>query len=300
MRRLSVVLAGAGSAFLVAGAAWLALAPRRVDRLREGWDASIRFIGMMAMPDSATGAFPPRDVAAIYDRVLRVDDVTGREATLYNAYVVRDPLTQAVTFEYVTHDRVDRRTGRYLPPVDTGLIAVFPRRPSRGTYRWRSNYVKDLPMTFAREDTIEGLPVLLFQYQGRGEYTESYSGTPEFPGVRVPPGKEIRCADDSFYIRVWLGAVSGEIVRLREGCPAGDYVHDIATGRREAPVMRWSGASTGDALLAGVAHAKAERSRYLWWTRHWPMTLMGAGLLLLLAALLVPRLSGAMGPAAGG
>lgn len=289
MRRATAVLAGAGGVLLIAGMAWLALAPAHVDRLRAGWDASIRFIGMMGFPDSATGAFPAKDVPGIYDRILRVEEDRGREVVLYNAYVVRDPLTQAVTYEYVTRDRVHPRSGRHLAPTDSQLIAVFPHRPSPGTYRWRSNYVKDMPMTFARADTIEGLPVLLFQYQGRAEYTESYAGTAQYPGMLVPPGKEIRCADDAFYIRAWIEEVSGEMVKLEEGCPTGDYVHDVATGRRETPVMRWSGASVGDALIAGVARAKRERARYLWWTRRWPTTLMAAGLMLLLGAAVVWR-----------
>ena len=292
MRRRRAALSISGVVLLLGAPLWLAAAaPRWAQRIPPGWALSVQFIGTAATPDPATGAFPERDAVSVYQRDWDIhSDAAAGTVTLRSSYLVRDPATRSVTYDYVTLDEVDRRTGRLRRFGDPPRIGVFPRRTQRATYRWVSNYVHDLPLRFVRADTIEALPVYLFSYHGPAEYTASYEGTAENSGTTVPAGQVIRCADDAFYLRVAVEPVSGELVMIEEGCPTGDYLHDAATGARLAPVLRWAGATHGDALLALVARARVERSRYLWASRHVPLLLAAAGAAFLILALALRRL----------
>src|SRR5207245_2710952 len=155
------------------------------------------------------------------------------------------------------------------------------RYAERGTYRLRSNYVKGIALGFTGEDDLDGLTTYRFAYQGRGEYTESYSGTAQYPGVHVRPGEEIRCADDQFYFNVWIEPVTGELVKLEEGCPSGDYVYDVATNEQRQAVDRWHGVTDGDAVIQRIAEVRRLRWRYLWAARYLPLTFLAAGAVLL-------------------
>jgi hypothetical protein len=118
-------------------------------------------------------------------------------------------------------------------------------------------------MRFVKEDTIEGVRTYLFEYTGRAEYTKSYRGTADYPGVKIQPGQEIRCADDVFYLRVWVEPFTGSMLKIAEGCESGDYVFDMATGARLKPVLVWWGETEGPDVLRHVELARSRRLRII-------------------------------------
>jgi hypothetical protein len=144
----------------------------------------------------------------------------------------------------------------------------------------RSNYLEGIPLSFAGTEDIGGLPTYVFAYHGRGEYTESYKGSAEFPGVPVKPGQEIRCADDQFYYRIWVEPRTGSQVKVEEGCPSGDFIYDIASNARLEAVDRWNGVTAGAELARRVEEVYSLRRRFLLASVYVPAAMLAAAIVL--------------------
>jgi Porin PorA len=252
-------------------------------RIQLGWSWDASFIGVGTIPDPTTGSFPAKDPISTTERriaVISVDQAAGA-VMLEDQYIVKDPLTGQVTWEYVYRAPVDPQTGAHLDAQYRGDFFVFPREVEKTTYQLRYSYLKGVPVAFQREEQIEGVPTYLFSYKGRGEYTESYAGTAEYPGINVQPGQEIKCADDQFAFNVWVEPLTGEMLKVAESCNSGDYVFDIATGKALTPVLRWSGVTLGDDIIRRAEQIRSARTAYLWASRYLPVGLLIAGLLAL-------------------
>lgn len=261
-RLLSIV----GAVLIAAAAAWhFFLAPRWTQRVPPGWSLTMAYAGVQTYSDPATGKLPPRDELNDYLRTIRVVDERGRPDSVRIEHTLRtlDPVTKKITYDYTTTELVDPGTGERLEPQHRGQIALFPRESRKQTYHYQSNYFKGLPLAFEREERVAGLLTYRYSYRGRAEYTESYAGTVNFPGVKIPPGQEIRCADDQFYLRFWVEPHTGSIVKVEEGCPSGDYFYDVARNQQGAAVDRWSGQSAGSPMLERVAAVQRQRLGYL-------------------------------------
>jgi hypothetical protein len=287
VRRVPLAL---GIMLLASAALWRAvIAPRWTDRLPRGWSQSVRFAGVQtnAAPGSAT--LPARDVLGLYDRSTTIESESGRPESvlLRDALIIRDPVTRQTTFSYATEALVDPRTGAHLDPRYRGEIAVFPRQVEKQSYRLRANYVNGVPLNFEGEDDVAGLATYRFSYHGRGEYPQAFAGTPDSPWVTLKPGQRLLCADDQFYLRIWVEPLTGERVKVEEGCPSGDFVYDDS-GRIVLAVDRWQGASSGTGLLTRVEQVHVERIRYLVAARVVPLLLILGGMISTLAAWL-PR-----------
>jgi hypothetical protein len=284
MRRQNNALLVAALLLIGAAAAWrFVLVGRWTQRLPAGWSASANYVGTMTYADPLTGRLPDRDPVSKYERSQRVSPDSSHPGSIVmeDRLLIRDIATGKTTWEYTTQTVVDPQTGGLQAEAYRGDIAVFPRDVQRTVYRLRANYVKGVPLTFEREESLDGLATYMFAYRGRGEYTESYAGSGEFPGIMIPPGYEIRCSDDQFYFRIWVEPITGEQVKLEEGCVSGDYFYNAATGRRAGAVGRWSGVTAGDALIERIAAVRSLRSEYLWLARYGPGAILGLGVLLL-------------------
>jgi Porin PorA len=280
--RSSLVVAGL--CLLAAAAAWhFWLAPRWTQRIPPGWSWKAEFIGVLTYADPGTGAWPVKDVTSVYHRSMSViaEAERPRRVVLQDAFVVRDPTSGKKTWEYVYAAPVDPGSGRHLSPEYSGDVFVFPRNVAKTTYSLRFNYLKGIPVAFEREEEVAELATYVFSYRGRAEYTESYAGTADFEGIRVEPGQDIRCADDQFALRVWVEPVTGELVKLEEGCDSGDSVYETATGRPIRPIARWGGVTAGDDVALRAEAIRRARNRYLWTAIYVPVAVaVGGGLLL--------------------
>lgn len=279
----------AGALVSAVAALWLLLAGPP-PRIPPGWAWRAEFVGTFTPPDARTGALPEEDVLGIYERAVTVASEKGRPRSivLEDDFIIRDPISGETTWRYTLHPKVDPRTGRHLEPGGTEDRIVFPRDVERRVYRLRLNYLEGIPLAFRGEDRIEGLDVWRFGYRGRGEYTESYSGTADYAGVPLEAGQEIRCADDQFTFFIWVEPLTGEAVKVSERCPSGDYVFDIASGERIAAVLRWGAETAGLDVLRRVEWVRVERRRLLL-RRYLPWALAAAAIAFAAAAVAARR-----------
>ncbi len=276
------VFIAAGLVLFGLTAVWqFVLVPRWTERIPAGWQWESNYVGYQTLADPQTGQMPEKDAAGTYSHAIAIVPNSRQPGSveLDDRYLIHDIASGQVTYAYNYHAPVDPRTGAHLKAEYRGDYFLFPRNVEQKTYTLRFSYLKGIPVAFQREDEVEGLATYLFTYRGRGEYTESYAGTAEFPGVQVKPGQEIKCADDQFIFKVWVEPVTGEIVKIVESCNASDYVYDIATGKQLAAVDRWGGETDGNDVTNRVDLVSRERTKLFWQTRYIPSSLFVAGLL---------------------
>jgi hypothetical protein len=272
----------AGLILLTLTAVWhFALVPRWTQRIPAGWQWGANYIGYQTYLDPQTGKVPEKDVPTTYSQTIEIVANSRRPGSvqLDARYLIHDIATGKVNWEYDYVAAVDPQTGAHLNPEYRGDYFLFPRNVERKTYNLRVNYLKGIPVAFQREEEVAGLAAYLFTYRGRGEYTQSYLGTAEYPGVHVKPGQEIKCADDQFVFKAWVEPVTGEIVKIEENCLSTDYIYDIASGKQIEAVDRWSGATAGNDVVNRVETVRRERTRLVWQIRYIPYGLFVAGLL---------------------
>ena len=253
------------------------------ERIPPGWEWKAHYIGIQTFPDPVTGVLPEKDVTGVYERMIRIksEEVHRRTVRLEDHYVIRNALSGKVEWEYVYAADVDPATGQHVTAPYRGEYFVFPRHVEKRQYVLRYSYMKGLPLDFEKEDWIDDVQTYVFSYRGRCEYTEAYAGTEEYAGVKVEPGQEISCADDQFFIRVWVEPVTGEAVKVEEGCYSADYVYEIATGKPVRPVLRWGGMTAGDDVIRRLEVVRSQRMHQLWEEWYFPAALLVAGLALL-------------------
>lgn len=286
------IFIAAGLALLGLTAVWqFVLVPRWTERIPAGWQWASVFIASNAYPDAQTGRMPENDSTGTYTHAITIVANSRRPGSLEldDKFLIHDVVNGKVTWEYNFRAQVDPRTGAHLKEEYRGDYFLFPRNVERKTYNMRFSYLKGIPVAFQSEENVEGLATYLFAYHGRGEYTEAYAGTAEYPGTKVQPGQEIKCADDQLVFRAWVEPVTGEVIKIEENCNSNDYVYDIATGKQLAVVDRWSGETAGDDIISRVDTVSRERTKLLRTTRYIPFSLLAVGLLCLGFAMLQKR-----------
>jgi hypothetical protein len=273
----AVVLAGLAAVWHVwVGPHWTIRVPRNAV-------FASKYVGTDTNADPKTGVVPTRDVLSTYERTLRVVDASDwpRSVVVRDQYTTHDRETGAVGFEYILDERIDPRTGAWANGPHKGDIVLFPRNTQKRSYTMRSNYIEGIPLNFSGVDEIGGLEVYLFSYLGPLELTASYAGTPQSPAVKVLAGQEIRCADDQFYLRVWVEPRTGSELKVEEGCVSGDFIYDKATGSKVAAVDRWNGVTTGASLAARISEVYIARRNYMWASLYLPGLLLLASIIVL-------------------
>jgi hypothetical protein len=284
----------AGLLLLGFAAVWqFALAPRWTQRIRSGWTWKINYIGYQTYADPQTGQMPQENVTGTYSQAIGIVPNSEKpdSVELDSEYVIQDITSDKITYEYKYVAPVNPQTGEHLKEEYRGDYFVFPKNVEKKTYNLRFSYLKGIPVAFQKEVEIEGLNTYLFTYRGRGEYTESYAGTEQYPGVNVKPGQELKCADDQFIFKVWVEPLTGATIKIEEGCHAGDFIYDIASGKQLEAVDRWGGVTAGDDVVGRVNSVSQERARQLWINRYIPLMLLLAGLLCFGLALIPKRFS---------
>ncbi|MBI4877123.1 MAG: DUF3068 domain-containing protein [Acidobacteria bacterium] len=255
-----------GIALIAAAGAWrFLLAPRWTQRIPPGWKWETTFIGAVGYADPASGVYPVKNPTSTYQRSVRAASELGRPASvrMQDRMTTLNPRTGKKEWEYISEALVNPASGAHADPRYRGDYYLFPRHVSKRAYRLRQNYLKGTPLAFEAEEEIAGLNTYVFSYRGAAEYTESFAGTADYPGVRVAPGQEIRCADHQFRFRIWVEPVTGETLKIEESCWSGDTVYDARTQRPVQPIVRWGGVVAGDAVTALAERARAARARIL-------------------------------------
>lgn len=289
MPRPYKIVIGSGLFLLALSAAWhFTLSPRWLRRIQPGWSWKSTFVGTSTFADSATGKFPSKDPAVIQEKGIHPvkDTPSSSPVSVDDYYITRDPRTGQKTWEYVFQAQVDPVTGAHARPDFRGDIYVFPRSVRKQAYRLRWNYMKGVPLEFEREEAVEDLPAFVFNYKGPAEYTESYAGTKEYPGVKVAPGQTIACKDAQYSLRVWVEPLTGEILKMDEACPTGDYIHDFA-GKPITAVLRWSAVTAGDDVVLRAGIIRGRKREFLWMVHYIPTGLAIAGLFLALGGMVL-------------
>jgi hypothetical protein len=257
------------------------LVPRWTERIPADWQWEANYIGNQTYLDPKTGKVPEKDVPTTYSQVIGIvaDSRRPGSVELQAKYSIHEIGSGKVSWEYDVIAVVDPRTGAHLKPEYGGDYFLFPRNVERKTYNLRFSYLKGIPVAFQREEDVMGLTAYLFTYHGRGEYTESYVGTADYPGVQVKPGQEIKCADDQYSFKAWVEPITGEILKIEESCLATDYVYEIASGKQIEAVDRWNGETAGNDVVNRVEAVRRERTKLVWQTRYIPSGVFLAGLL---------------------
>jgi hypothetical protein len=274
--------------FIAAAALWtFTIAPRWTQRLPPGWSWKSRAVATIHMPDPKTGGFAAETIAAPLMFEAEITDNSSRPTAVKvrDRSTAYDAATDQIAWEYVFSASVDPETGRHLNPEYQDDYFVFPRDVEKKTYKIRYNLLKGVPLAFQREEMVGGLNAYVFAYKGYADVRDTYAGTPDFPGITMDAGREVRCSDDGFVFKVWVEPLTGEMIKLENSCYSGDYIYDIATGKKIAALQSWGGVTAGDDVTAHVSSLERERSRMLWATRYVPGLLLlaclaGAGLLL--------------------
>jgi hypothetical protein len=272
----------AGITLLSFSAVWrFALVPRWTERIPVNWEWRSDFIGVNAYPDPKTGMMPKGDVTGTYTHAITIKPNSRQSGALEleDRFLIKDVLTGTTTWEYNVSAQVATGTGAHTKKEYQGDYFLFPRNVEQKTYKLRLSYLKGIPVIFQREEDVKGLATYLFAYHGRGEYTEAYAGTAEYPGTKVQPGQEIKCANDQLVFKVWVEPVTGEMIKIEENCNSNDYIYDIASGKQLAAVDRWAGETAGDDVINRVDTVTKERAKLLRLTRDIPLGLLAAGLL---------------------
>lgn len=279
---LKKILFSAGSVSCIAAAVWFVwIAPYYTKRIQPGWSWETNFIGYQTYADPNTGILPEKNFTTIYTHRIGIvpGTYTPESVELLDYYAIFEFPTNRIIFEYPFSAPVDPSSGRHLREEFRDEYFLFPQAVEKKNYTLRLSYLKGIPVAFRQETEIEKLNTYLFAYRGRGEYTESYAGTANFPGITVKPGQEIRCDDDQFLIKLWVEPVTGEIIKIEESCHSGDYIFDVATGERLAAVSRWGAETAGDDVIRRVTKVSAERGRIFLFRYYIPLILSAAGLL---------------------
>jgi hypothetical protein len=230
------------------------LAPQ-LERLPANYASDTQYQEEDSFRASPTGAWQ----ASILS-VRRVDQaVTATDETVFvdgalHVYFA----TGAVNFESTGLYGVDRRTGTNVSgygDVERSGQDLFPPHVQRGTYRlWDPMFIGPRQAAFDHADTVEGLPVDVYQFEATGlDETAGYSSLPDVP--------ERYLAHTDGKGTLWLEPVSGIVVDYSD--EGVSYFVDPVSGRQVADFNKWSQRSTPETRLAQVALARAARLRIL-------------------------------------
>lgn len=279
-----------GIVIIIISAVWyFMIAPQLSLRIPRDWKWESKYVGYNDWADS-TGNFTQK-LPTLYDRFMKVIDDTGYpdSISIIDSYIALDPTTKVKIWEYTLNATVDPKTGKHLNPAYQNDYILFPMNVEKKSYSIRYNYLKGVPVSFQKEEVIEGVNTYFFYYKGRGEYTESYAGTQDFPGVKVKEGQEICCSDDQFVLKLWVEPLTGEILKLSEECASGDYIYEIATGAKITAISRWGGETAGDDVFNRVKLINSKRTNLFLINSYVPLGLIFIGMLLLIAGIVTKK-----------
>lgn len=244
MKRVILVL---GLVLLVFAGAWyFGLRNNFNQRFPDGWEWNVHTLGQTSFADASTGTFPEGtsiedDPINNTERLVSAENIGNGLVQISDHYETRDPVTDAVTWEFTYEATVDAKTGQYPDGEFAGEYYLLPQNlQPEGSYTLRNTTYQGIEVSFQREEVINGVNTYLFAFYGDLNNTvanEAY--------VTLEEGQSVVCFD--FELEYWVEPNTGEIVKYREWCE-GDWVVD-ANGERLYAISRWGGETDGADLI---------------------------------------------------
>ena len=175
---------------------------------------------------------------------------------------------------------VDRRTRMNLPGYgDTERAGqfLFPLHTGRHDYRyWDPAFVGPRSASFDRDETVAGLPVLVFRFTARDlDETSGYIHLAD-----VPERYQAHSDGDGW---LWIEPTSGTVVDYQES--GTSFFVEPKTGARVADFYHWSDRYDAPTRAAKLAQALAARRRIVVSETVLPVALLLLGVLCLLSGI---------------
>jgi hypothetical protein len=286
MKRVSMIL---GILLLIFAGLWYFVLRNNFNqRFPNGWEWTVNTLGQTSFADEATGAFPEdtslaNDPPTKTERVVTAETGADGLARISDNYKQSDPLTGAITWEFTYDATVNATTGQYADSEDYYFL---PQNLGKGSYTIRNTTYQSIPVTFEKEEVINGINTYLFSFKGDLDNTLAYSY------IELEEGQKVTCFD--FELNYWVEPNTGEIVKYREWCE-GDWVVD-SEGERLYAISRWGGETDGADLIRQASVVQAALFRHQAINLYVPIAAAVLGLLLLLAGVMMKDSSSSDSP----
>ncbi|MBT4702733.1 MAG: DUF3068 domain-containing protein [Rhodospirillaceae bacterium] len=277
-RRNNLLLVIGGMLLFASAIAYFAGVPKWSARLAHNWSWTSQYSGTVAWADT-TGQFAERKSPTDAKREFTIEEIDSAKGIvkIKDHYQTVDPKSGEVNWESVLYFSVNRNTGRSEDSKEGEVFGLFPRFTEKRNYLIDMSYLNPIEMKYLQQEKVGNLTAYLFEYRGGAEYTESYLGTKDYQGIKVKPGQQVLCTEESYIFTLWIEPVTGEIIKWREGCYAGDALFDMAAGQKLYNLSQWDGEMSTASTDATVDRLQWERLRLLFLVRYlWPgLAIMG-------------------------
>lgn len=237
-------------------------------RIPEDWYFKADYLGNNAFAD-ANGQLPKKRDINKYTRERTILEWSPNRTLIEEHYTLYDITTGKVTYEFVPQFEVDPKTGKHLRypdhPETSGIYYLFPRGTTKQDYRIFDYTLNVVPMQFFKETIVNDINLYVFQYKGMIDYTSSYAGSDNFPGMIPPAGQRI--ITSNMLLQYWVEPITGNIVKIVEDSP-GDCFVDEKTGKQIATIAVWSGQTTNENtrhLIQKTREKLQTRNLVFWW-----------------------------------
>jgi signal transduction histidine kinase len=271
----------AGSLLLALAVVCLVTATRlNEQRLPNGWRWEVNTLATRLVLPEGVAVFPANSVdsdpLAIVERIIVSDseNLPAPMTRFIDSYTYLDAVTGAVLRRSNT-TIVANAIEAYQRGSDENVRFAFPRNVQPITYVIRSVEHAALPLAYEGTEDILGLQTYIFRYQG-----ERIDDTPD---RQLASGQAQICL--RYEASYWVEPVTGEIVQFRQACPEGDWVVNVETNERIAPLSRYAIATSGDDLVRSVERVQDELFRIRLTTLYLPLALAVLALLCFLIAI---------------
>jgi hypothetical protein len=277
MKRVGMIL---GLVLLLFAGLWYFVLRNNFNlRFPDGWEWTVNTLGQSSFADETSGQFPEdsslsSDPINNTERVVQAESIAGGLVKISDRYEQRDPVTEAVTWEFTYEATVNAATGQYPDGEFAGDYYFLPRNVEQSSYTIRNTSYQGLPVSFQREEVVNGINTYLFAFQGDLDNTAAYSY------ISLEEGQKVVCFD--FELNYWVEPNTGEILKYREWCE-GDWVVD-ASGERIYAISRWGGETDGADLIRQASVVQSALMSYQAVNVYIPVVSAVLGIILLLIA----------------
>jgi hypothetical protein len=285
MKRLFLIVA---IVLWIAAAGWYFVLRHNFNqRFPTGWHWEVRSLGYSSFA-LESGEFPEGTVTSddpvnFTEREVLIEEAPNfaGQVLIHDHYTTVDPSSGLVTWEVNYEARVEQATGLYPEGEFAGQYYFLPQNLDKNqVYAISNTSYRNVPMSFQREDVVNGISTYLYAYYG--DLTNVYA----YPDVTLEANQTITCFD--LELEYWAEPNTGEIVKFREWCE-GDYVVDSSTGEQLYGLSRWGAETTSDDLIRRSSEVNGILFQWQLRNLYLPLGLVILGIIFLIPSLLKSR-----------